>query len=96
MFNNFIKFCCNGEHVVNNTPHALLDNDYGSDLNSEQKSLWKLIPNSEDSFPFYKMLNPSSNHTKGYDMKKIRFNKNNIENLETKEKRYKVYCLSNS
>jgi len=91
MFNNFIKFRCNGEHMVNRTPHALLDNDYGSDLNSEQKSLWKLIPNSEDSFPIHKMLNPSSNHTKGYNMKKIRFNKNNIENLETKEKRYKTY-----
>ena len=96
MFNNFIKFRCNGEHMVNNTPYALLDNDYGSDLNSEQRFLWKLILNSEDIIPFHKMLNPSSNHTKGYNMKKIRFNKNNIENLETKEKRYKVYCLSNS
>lgn len=91
MFNNFIKFRCSGEHTGNSTPHALLDNDYGIDLNSEQKSLWKLIPNSEDSFPTHKMLNPSSNHTKGYNMKKIRFNKNNIENLEIKEKRYKAY-----
>jgi hypothetical protein len=65
--------------MVNRTPNALLDNDYGSDLNSEQKSLWKLIPNSKDIIPFHKMLNPSGNHTKGYDMKKIRFNKNNIE-----------------
>lgn len=79
MFNNFIKFRCNGEHMVNRTPHALLDNDYGSDLNSEQKFLWKLIPNSKDSFPIHKMLNPSSNHTKGYKIKKVRINKNNIE-----------------
>jgi len=67
MLSNFLKFPCTAEHVLNNTPNALLDNDYGSDLNSEQKSLWKLIPNSEDSFPIHKMLNPSSNHTKGYN-----------------------------
>jgi len=91
MSDNFIKFLCSGEQVVNSTPHALLDNVYGMDLNSEQKSLWKLIPNSGDIFPIHMMLNPSSNHTKGYKMEKIRFNKTNIKNLETKEKRYKVY-----
>ena len=67
MFNNFIKFRCNGEHMVNNTPHALLDNDYGSDLNSEQISLWNLITNSKDIIPIHKMLKPISNHTKGYN-----------------------------
>ena len=81
-----------GEPEVNQYPHVLLDNNNGSDFNAEQISLWNLVPNSGDIIPNHKMLNPISNHTKGYNtMTKIRFNKNNIDNLKPKEKRYKTY-----
>ena len=69
-----------GEPEVNQYPHVLLDNNNGSDFKAEQISLWNLITNSEDIIPIHKMLNPISNHTKGYNtMTKIRFNKTNIE-----------------
>ena len=92
MSSNSIKFLSSGEHMVSKTPHVLLDNNNGSDFNAEQISLWNLIPNSKDIIPIHKMLNPISNHTKGYNtMTKIRFNKTNIENLKPQEKRYRVY-----
>ena len=92
MSSNSIKFLCSGEHRVNNNPNVLLDNDNRIDFNAEQISLWNLIPNSKGIFQIHKMLNPSSNHTKGYNtMTKIRFNKTNIEKLEPNEKRYKKY-----
>ena len=92
MSSNSLKFLSSGEHMVSKTPHVLLDNNNGSDFNAEQISLWNLIPNSKDIIPIHKMLNPSSNHTKGYNtMTKIRFNKTNIENLKPQEKRYRVY-----
>ena len=92
MSSNSIKFLSSGEHMVSKTPHVLLDNNNGSDFNAEQISLWNLIPKSKDIIPIHKMLNPISNHTKGYNtMTKIRFNKTNIENLKPQEKRYRVY-----
>ena len=92
MSSNSIKFHYVGERGVNENPHVHLDNNNGSDFNAEQISLWNLIPNSKDIIPIHKMLNPSSNHTKGYNtMTKIRFNKTNIENLKPQEKRYRVY-----
>ena len=92
MSSNSIKILSSGEHMVSKTPHVLLDNNNGSDFNAEQISLWNLIPKSKDIFPIHKMLNPISNHTKGYNtMTKIRFNKTNIESLKPKEKRYKTY-----
>ena len=87
MSSNSIKFLSSGEHMVSKTPHVLLDNNNGSDFNAEQISLWNLIPKSKDIFPIHKMLNPISNHTKGYNtMTKIRFNKTNIESLNLRKK----------
>ena len=87
MSSNSIKFHYVGERGVNENPHVHLDNNNGSDFNAEQISLWNLIPNSKDIIPIHKMLNPISNHTKGYNtMTKIRFNKTKIEKLERKEK----------
>ena len=68
-----------GEPEVNQYPHVLLDNNNGSDFKAEQISLWNLIPNSEDIIPNHKMLNPISNHTKGYNtMTKIKLKYNLI------------------
>ena len=65
MSSNSIKFLSSGEHMVSKTPHVLLDNN--NDFNAEQISLWNLIPNSKNIIPIHKMLNPISNHTKGYN-----------------------------
>ena len=65
MSSNSLKFLSSGEHMVSKTPHVLLDNNYGSDFNAEQISLWDLIPKKKDILPIHKMLKPISNHTKG-------------------------------
>ena len=43
MSSNSLKFLSSGEHMVSKTPHVLLDNNNGSDFNTEQIFLYDLI-----------------------------------------------------
>ena len=87
MSDNFIRSIYVGRHA----PHRFININIRTDIKPEQISLWNLGVKSLTNIPFHKGYLCSEPFMKRTLFKKLRFNKINIENIETKERRFNIY-----